>query len=75
MNLKALFAGCWSGHAEPIWTGNVLTCLQCGTVIEVLPQKTVIGPAHVPEPVRGTPLMKAKVQRRDNVADFRQSQR
>lgn len=75
-SLRAFFAGCFKTHQEPIWTGNVLTCLTCGTVIEVLPQATVRGPAHEPEPVRGVPKIKAKVERVGNVVGFeRQSQR
>lgn len=58
---RQLFAGCWSGCQETIWTHDVLTCLRCGTVIDVLPQATVRGPAHDPEPVRGQPTGKAVV--------------
>lgn len=76
MTLRAFLFGCWSCHQETIWTHHVLTCLQCGTVIEVLPQATVRGPAHDPEPVRGVPRQVAKKQLPGNVREFtRESQR
>lgn len=75
MSFRRLWFGCLLRHGEVIWTHDVMTCLQCGTVIKVLPQATIRGPAHTPEPVRGKPQMFAKVERRDNVRDFRQSER
>lgn len=59
MTLLALFRGCWLSHGELHWTHDVLTCDRCGTVIQVLPQPVVKGPAHDPEPVRGQPDLHA----------------
>lgn len=71
VTLRALFAGCWFRHGEPVWEGDHLRCLTCGTVIEVLPQRLVTGPAAIPEPVRGQPKIKATHQpRQDNVIDI-----
>ena len=76
MTIRVFLAGCWFGHKETIWTQKVLTCLHCGTVIPVLPAASVRGPASIQEPVRGTPKMKARVERKDNVIEFeRQSDR
>lgn len=69
MTWRAFWAGCWTSH-EPIWDGPALTCMVCGTVIQVLPQATVRGPAHDPEPVRGTPKQVAKTVRPANVREF-----
>lgn len=59
MTFKAFWAGCWFGHQEPIWQHDHLTCLTCGTRIDVLPQTLTRGPAHDPEPVRGQPTGRA----------------
>lgn len=70
---RRLLAGCWT-H-EPIWTGTTMTCQTCGTVIEVLPQETVRGPKHDPDPVRGAPLLRAKTVRVGNVRAWKRSER
>ena len=59
MTFRAFWYGCWGGHREPIWEGSSLTCLTCGSIIPVLPQTTVRGPASIPEPVRGQPQIRA----------------
>lgn len=75
MTFRAFLSGCFRTHQEPVWEGDHLRCLQCGDVIEVLPQVTVKGPAHDPEPVRGEPRMKARRVAKDNVREWKVSQR
>lgn len=71
LSLRALWFGCITKHHEPIWTSDHMECLTCGTVIDVLPQPTVRGPAHEPSPVRGVPKMRAVTVGR--VASMRRS--
>lgn len=77
MTFRALVHGCWFAHQETIWQGQSLTCMQCGTVIQVLPQGLIRGPKAQADPVRGVPTIRAKKVRRDNVTEFpeRQSSR
>lgn len=70
MTLRAVWYGCWFSHGETHWTRDRLECQRCGSIIDVLPQVIVRGPAHVPEPVRGQPLQQAKVKRSDNRIEF-----
>lgn len=60
MNLRRLFSRCLFRHQEPLWEGNAMRCLECGTVIPVLPQATVRGPKAAPDEVRGQPKLKAQ---------------
>lgn len=74
--IRRVLYGCWfGGHQDLIWTANVLTCLQCGTVIPVLPGETITGPAHAQQPIRGVPKMQAKKVRVDNVREWKRSER
>lgn len=61
MTWREFYFGCWLSHGETLWTHDVMECQRCGTVIEVLPQATIRGPAHDPEPVRGQPTGRAVV--------------
>lgn len=73
--LRELWYGCLFRHSsDTIWEADAMRCLRCGTVIQVLPQKRVIGPAHVPAEVRGQPKMQAKTVRPGNVTDIRERQ-
>lgn len=77
MTLNQLWHGCAFSHGDTLWTQDRLECQRCGEPIDVLPQATIKGPAHEPALIRGTPRLKVKVERKDNVihGDWRRSER
>lgn len=64
MTWNWLIGGCWFSHEQITDRDDqgrlILRCLDCGAVQRPqLDAEIVLGPAHVQEPVRGTPKVKA----------------
>ena len=67
---------CWFGHADRLRERDedgrlMFACTRCGHAIHALATKHVVGPAHQLKHDRGARTTKAKVQRQDNVREWR----